>query len=817
VYPGISSQTSNSVETDTVSYSVTDPIRQTLITNTNVYRSDAMGPAQEIPQNIVAADGIALWTVFDSDSRDPYKAWSATDRAVWCAYDYTTGAWVNANFSVYNQASESLGFSSVAFVTNGGVVAGNATIQTSWDSSIDEEVILSAWDPTLHSFNNASILYSGDNRHWVQSGVFVNRGGVFWWAEQVDQFYQATGLFQFCGAVYDASLHKWVRIARSININRDGPIGGYLFVSDSGTATLSMYNDITHSYQLGYDAPHQQWVYGPGVANSYFIVQPSTGRSPLSVQVNDGSIGTTSVSYDFGDGSPLVSTPASVHTYNAPGLYVIRQTAVTGSGGTVSSSQTVLVASTVGISSFAMNPGQVVGGTGQVASLVISLAAPSPTNGTVVNLSSGDPALLPVPSSVTVPASQSTISVPLSPSAVSAPQTVTISGSVFGGSLQAANLSITPASISSLSFSPPAISVGQSSQMLISLNGPTGASAASIQLVSSNALVNVPGSITVGAGAQSVQVAVTASVAPGFDTNCQITATLNGQSVSQTVQVLAPVPISLTLSPTVVNSGQGSTATVTLNAPAGPNGESLYVLSGNAALAKVSPLVVFAPGTISQTFPIATGAPTQTTLISISAGSAIHKKFATLAVRASNVSAVAVTPLLLYGGLNATGSVQLSAPTGAAMSIALSSTGFAVVPSALTIAANSSYAYFPITTAGVDNAQTFTISASANGILKNYTGLLLPAILQSASLSVQTARPNQALYCTVVLLGKSGSSGTPIQITTDNPSVTVVGSTTIPSGRYYEYVPINTGSFTGVVHISIGYGSKKIVLPLTIS
>src|SRR5258706_3058179 len=158
------------------------------------------------------------------------------------------------------------------------------------------------------------------------------------------------------------------------------------------------------------------------------------------------------------------------------------------------------------LSSLSLNPTSVAGGNSSTGT--VALSGPAPTGGAQVALSSNNGAPK-VPPSETVPAATTTAAFPVNTSAVASSTTVTISAA-YGGVTRTASLTVTaapppPPTLSSLSLNP-ASEIGdlQSSTGTITLSGPAPPGGAQVALASNNGAASVPSSVTVPAGATSV-------------------------------------------------------------------------------------------------------------------------------------------------------------------------------------------------------------------------------------------------------------------------------------------------------------------------
>jgi len=94
----------------------------------------------------------------------------------------------------------------------------------------------------------------------------------------------------------------------------------------------------------------------------------------------------------------------------------------------------------------------------------------------------------------------------------------------------------------------------------------------------------------------------------------------------------SPTLYSLALSPTSVNGGSSSTATVTLNGPAPSGGAAVSLSSGNTAAATVPANVTVPAGSASATFTVSTSPVTASTPVTVSASYAGANQTASLTV-----------------------------------------------------------------------------------------------------------------------------------------------------------------------------------------
>jgi hypothetical protein len=150
----------------------------------------------------------------------------------------------------------------------------------------------------------------------------------------------------------------------------------------------------------------------------------------------------------------------------------------------------------------------VTGGNGVTGT--VTLTAPAPAGGLVVNLASSNP-LVQVAGNVTVPAGQTSATFSVTTNVVSSLLSAAISASVGGCAGASVSLTVNPIAVSleGLSLSVGSITGGQSLTGTVMLSGPAPAGGATVNLSVNNPLVSVPATVTVPAGQTSATFAVT--------------------------------------------------------------------------------------------------------------------------------------------------------------------------------------------------------------------------------------------------------------------------------------------------------------------
>jgi trimeric autotransporter adhesin len=152
------------------------------------------------------------------------------------------------------------------------------------------------------------------------------------------------------------------------------------------------------------------------------------------------------------DDSAVTGVPASVtvlagsssQTFNVTHSSVATDTVVTitGTTGAVTASDTVNVKPPA-VSTFTFSPTTVVGGSSTVVSGTVTINAPAPAGGYIVNLSSNDTAAAEVPATVTIAAGATSAPFTVTHKDVATQHIVTLSA-VAGGVTKTKNLTVNP-------------------------------------------------------------------------------------------------------------------------------------------------------------------------------------------------------------------------------------------------------------------------------------------------------------------------------------------------------------------------------------
>jgi LmbE family N-acetylglucosaminyl deacetylase len=347
---------------------------------------------------------------------------------------------------------------------------------------------------------------------------------------------------------------------------------------------------------------------------------PSTGTVTLSGPAPSGGAVVTLVSSNASvasvPGSVTVAANATTATFQVTTNVVASNTPVTISATYNGTTQNAnLNVSAAALTVVSVSPTSVRGGTPSTGT--VTLSGPAGAGGAVILLSSNNPSAATVPATVTVPASSMTATFTVTTVPVLANTTATVSA-VYGSTTRTAALTVTAATLSSVSLRPTSLPGGSPSTGTVTLNGPAPASGATILLSSNNSSVAaVPASVTIPANSTTASFAVS-TVPVASNTTVTISGTYGSATRSANLGVTAATLSSVTLSPSSVRGGSPSTGTVTLNGPAPAAGAVVTLSSGNTSVATVPSSTVVPGGSTTATFTISTLPVTRTRTVTIS-------------------------------------------------------------------------------------------------------------------------------------------------------------------------------------------------------
>lgn len=270
-----------------------------------------------------------------------------------------------------------------------------------------------------------------------------------------------------------------------------------------------------------------------------------------------------------------------------------------------------------GLESMIINPSTVIGGLQSTfGTVVLSETRNEPT---VLQLSSNNPGAVQIPSSITIPANQSSTSFLINTRSVQTTQTVRI---FAGGEVGSVNgeMTVTPITLgNNLTLSVNEIVGGNDLTGTVLLNSPAPIGGATVYLTSSNPSKarSIRNWIQIPAG--QTQGTFDIRTWPVFDpTNVTINARRGTVTASSVLRVNRAGIMSLT-SASTAPGGTNVLATITMDGPAPSGGASIQLASSNTAVATVPGMVVVPAGSRTATVLVRTLRPTVSTPVTITA------------------------------------------------------------------------------------------------------------------------------------------------------------------------------------------------------
>jgi len=331
-----------------------------------------------------------------------------------------------------------------------------------------------------------------------------------------------------------------------------------------------------------------------------------------------------------------------------------------------------------------------------------------------------------------------------------------------------------------LTPNPLRLTVGSSGTLTATIS-PAPTTAGSLTVSGNNtAVATVPSSVAVAINQTTIAIPVTA-IAVG---NAQITATLNGGSVSTTVDVSAAPPTITSLQPASATMTQGGTGNLTVTISAAQSTATTVSLTSSATGIASAPASVTVPaGQTSVPIPVSANTPgTAVITASLNGTSATS----TVTVTANLPTIVSLVPSTMSLNLGATGTliVTISAvqSSGTSIPVTVAPTGIVTVPATVTVPAGQLSTSIPVTASALGTAM---VHVSLNGTM--------------AESAVQVTPPPPAIVSLLpsplpVVIGASGTltvtlnagqlTNTEVAVTVDQPSlVQVPAIVTVPAGQ----------------------------------
>jgi uncharacterized repeat protein (TIGR03803 family) len=520
------------------------------------------------------------------------------------------------------------------------------------------------------------------------------------------------------------------------------------------------------------------------------------------------SAGTYSTLYDFGAGSDGSGPWAGVSFDSSGNIF-----GTSSQGGVHNGGRLWEVLSWV--KSLTISPSTVQGGQDATGTITLTQA---PLGNLTIALTSNAPGYFP-PTTATIPKGSTTGTFPITTSPVSTPVNVLITASFQGGYSQA-SVTITTASISSVTLSPTSVAGGNPSTGTVTLGGTAPSGGITVNLSSSTASAKVPSSVTINGGATSATFTV---MTTGVASQVSATITASAPSAGSAKGTLTITPAILSvlgLNPTSVAGGNTSTGTIVLSGQA-PSGGLAISVSSSSADATVPSTVTVPAGSSTTIFMVKTSAVTSTVSATITAKLGSANKTATLTITPPALSSVTLNPTTVVGGSSSTGTVTLSglAPTGGTVVTLSSSSASVTVPASVTVLAGASTATFTAKTVAVGANVSVTITAKLGTTAKTATLTVDAPTLSGLSLNPTSVVGGNSSTGTVTISSAAPVGGLTITLSSSSSDATLPATVTIAAGATSNTFTVKTVKVTtqtsSTIGAKLGATTKSATLTIT--
>lgn len=343
----------------------------------------------------------------------------------------------------------------------------------------------------------------------------------------------------------------------------------------------------------------------------------------------------------------------------------------------------------------------------------VTLGAPAPTGGAVVNLVSGDPGRVTAPASVTVRSGATTATFPIATRPVSAVGEAPITAS-YGGVTRIVRLRLLPPTIQSFTVSRTLLAAGDTATATVTLETQAPDGGLVVRLATDHpASVQIPGTVTVPAGAKSASFAVLTRPVRA-DTTLYLTA--SGWDGVRGVNVRV-FPVGLSLGRTAVPGGDATLGVLVLDGPAPPGGTVVALSSSDPAAAAPARITVPA-GERMVLFHVSTSPVAEPTSVTLTAAGSNASWTASLRVEPPLLTWIGIAPSQIKAGKEATVTLGLTsaAPAGGVLITLASQNGSAInMPATVQVPAGATSVRFPLRTAAVKTVTDVRVEASYRG------------------------------------------------------------------------------------------------------
>lgn len=470
------------------------------------------------------------------------------------------------------------------------------------------------------------------------------------------------------------------------------------------------------------------------------------------------------------------------------------------------------------LSGIHVTPVSTAGGTTATGSVTLSGNASSAV---VVALSSDHPAAS-VPSTVTIPAGESSATFEITTAVVSAP-TIARLTATWNGLADTVSITVRPPVPQSLVLTPSTVQGGSTVNATLTLDGTAPSGGTSVGLTSTSTSATPPPSVSVPAGQTGTSFSISTS-AVAQDATATITA---GTTVSAALSITSAVLTGFTVSPATIEGGGPATAQATLSGPAAPGTTVTLTSSNTSAVPTPIPMSITA-GQTQGTSAVPTNIVTaQTPVVVTAARNGVNRtSVVTITPPSVTIAGLSLNPSAVIGTNDVVGTVTLTgnAPSwGTTVSLASADPSLVTVPTSVVIPAGANQGSFAISTSYLTFDWNVNVTATHAGITRTATlSLKKPTGNHVSALYVyptQMTGPGSASGTVQLSTSVTQGGGVDVVLSSSNPSVaSVPSSVRIRKGQYSASftVAVTSVAVSTTVTITARYGEVNRRVQLTV-
>ena len=502
--------------------------------------------------------------------------------------------------------------------------------------------------------------------------------------------------------------------------------------------------------------------------------------SPVSVaKIDQRTFSVSATDAVSGVASILVSIDGGAESvYSGPVTFDINEHTVVyramDNAGNAEAPRTVTLGG-IRISKLAATPSSVKGGADVVVAAVLN--SPAPSGGVSLTISSSAAAI--TGTSVVIPEGELLALVSLKTVPVASDKSVVLSSSL--GVSSASTTVIVLAEPMKLTVAPADIIGGANTLGTVTLLAAAPQGGTKVFLSSGSSLVSVPSSVTVKAG-KTIAVFTVRTKTVSATNTVNVTAKMGVAESVATLTLRTPELINLDIDPSEVGSGGTTSGTIHLSCPA-PTGGVKVTLTSSSKNLVVPATVVVAQGEVSADFIVKALPVTSPSAATVTASMNGVVKQTDVNIVMPRLKSLAFLPAAATGGAQAKGTVSLNGIAAAAVTVAITSSNPAMVPTqSVVMAKGSSVAPVLIKTNGVGSSTTVTITATAGGVSVTAELILLPQAVASVKLDKSSVKGGASVVGTITLATPAVADTTVRVSASPSGVVTVPGTVIVAKG-----------------------------------